>query len=169
MSLISALLRWGHNPHYRRGMLHFNRGEFERAADGFERVLGEVHDPHDPDRGLARCYAAEARAKLGLAFFHAGDYGRAETEFMRAPSENPGFPDLRYYRARIYERSGRVAEAIADLEQALAEQPRYVEALLLLAVCRAQDHDLSGSERALERALALGFELPAGLKPAQVG
>ena len=167
MSLLTALLRWGHHADYRRGMLHFNRGEYERAADCFESVLAEVRNPADPDHSLSRCYAAEARGRLGLAFFHAGDYGRAETELTRALGENPDFPDLRYYRARVYERSGRSAEAIADLELALRDQPRYVEALLLLAVCRAQHKDHPGSARALERALALGFELPAGMKPAR--
>lgn len=98
-------------------------------------MLREVRDPNDPDHCLARVHAAEARGNLGLAHFHAGDYARAEAEFTRALEENPTFPDLRYYRARIYERSGRVNEAIADLELALADHPHYVEAHLLLAVC----------------------------------
>ena len=61
---------------------------------------------------------------------------RAEEQFSRALEENPTFPDLRYYRARIFQRSGRLHEAVAELERALAEHPRYVEALLLLAVCQ---------------------------------
>ena len=90
-------------------------------------MLGEIRDPNDPDHCLARVHAAEARANLGLAFFHAGEFARAEAEFTRALEENPTFPDLRYYRARIFERSGRLDEAIHDLEQALAEHPHYLE------------------------------------------
>src|SRR5262249_50835329 len=128
VSFISALLKWGHHPQYNRGMLHFNRGEYEHAAGCFETVLAEVRDPNDPDRSLALCYAAEARAHLGLAFFHAGQYGRAEEQFTRALEENPTFPDLRYFRARIFERSGRIDAAVEDLERAIGEHPRYLEA-----------------------------------------
>src|SRR5580765_6718065 len=166
MARLSALLRWGHNRHYSRGMLHFNRGEYESAASEFEVALAEVRDPGDPDYSLARCFAAEARGHLGLACFHAGQYARAEQHFTRALEESPSFPDLRYYRARIRERSGRAAEAVTDLEQALVDQPRYLEAFLLLAVCRAQLHDRPGAIAALEQALALGFVLPDGLAAA---
>src|SRR5258706_1100759 len=144
-------------------MVHFNRGEFEQAAGCFEAVLGEVRDPSDPDHSLALCYAAEARAQLGLAFFHAGQYPRAEEQFNRALEENPSFLDLRYYRARVYERSGRLTEAIADLDRALSDHPRYAEALLLKAVCLGQRDERDGAVEALGAALGLGFELPEEL------
>src|SRR5262249_46140898 len=79
--------------------------------------------------------------------------------------ENPTFPDLRYQRARIYERSGRTDEAIADLERALAEHPHYVEAHLLLAVCWAARADRERAVAALGEALALGLEAPEWLTP----
>ena len=125
MAFLSSLVRWGHARRYNDGILHFNRGEFERAAECFEAVLEEVRDPDDPDHCLARVHAAEARAHLGLACVHATDFARAEAQFTRALEENPTFPDLRYQRARIYERSGRTDEAIADLERALDEHPRW--------------------------------------------
>jgi tetratricopeptide (TPR) repeat protein len=154
--VFTNLLKWGHNRHYNRGMVHFNRGEFGEAASEFEAVLGEVRDPSNPDHSLALCYAAEARANLGLAFFHAGRYAKAEEQFSKALEENPTFPDLRYYRARIFQRSGRLKEAVADLERALGEHPRYVEALLLMAVCHSQLDDREGSVQALNQALTLG-------------
>ena len=123
MKFLGALLRWGRNRHYHRGIAHFNRGEFEPAALCFERALEDLRNPDHPDHALARCYAAESRAHLGLAAFHAGQYPRAEQEMTRALAANPAFPDLRYYRARIRERSGRVAEALEDLEQALRGRP----------------------------------------------
>ncbi|MEO5616642.1 MAG: tetratricopeptide repeat protein, partial [Candidatus Eisenbacteria bacterium] len=141
-------------------MKAFNRGEFEPAAECFEAAVAELRNPHDPDLLLARCYAAEARAHLGLVCFHAGDDARAEREFGRALEHNPGFPELRYYRARLFERSGRVEEAIADLRAALADRPRYPEALQLLAVCFSQLQDEAGSLMALAAALAEGFPLP---------
>ena len=144
-------------------MVHFNRGEYEQAAACFETVLSEVRDPSDPDHSLALCYAAEARAHLGLAFFHAGQYARAEEQFTRALDENPTFPDLRYFRARIYERSGRLREAIEELDRALADHPRYVEGHLLRAVCLGELGERELSVEGLGRALVLGFEPPGHL------
>ena len=77
MKVFSSLVKWGHSPDYNAGILHFNRGEFARAAECFESVLGEVHDTNDPDHCLARVHAAEARANLGMAFFHAGEFAKA--------------------------------------------------------------------------------------------
>src|SRR5262245_54139115 len=165
-AFFAHLFRWGHRRPYDQGILHFNRGEFERAAECFEAVLAAVR-PGDPDHSLALVHAAQARANLGLARFHAGDYARAEREFTRALAENPAFPDLRYLPARIYERSGRLNEAVADLDRALADHPDYVDAHLLLAVCLGQMGDARRSAAALEAALARGFDPPAGLSPAR--
>ena len=60
MAFLSSLVKWGHNRRYNEGILHFNRGEFERAAECFESVLREVPDPNDPDHCLALVHAAEA-------------------------------------------------------------------------------------------------------------
>src|SRR5258705_4120361 len=125
MALFAAMAKWGRNPHYNRGIVHFNRGEFARAAECFDLAAREVRDPNDPDFSLVRFHAAEARANLGLAFFHAGDYPRAEAEFTKALAENPTYPDLRYCLARIYERSARFDEAVAQLRAGLGERPRY--------------------------------------------
>jgi tetratricopeptide (TPR) repeat protein len=89
-------------------------------------VLQEVRDPDDPDHCLARVHAAEAR-EPGLAYQHAGDDTRAEAQFTRALSKSD-IPRPALPAARIYERSGRTDEAIADLERALAEHPHGVEA-----------------------------------------
>src|SRR6185436_3365271 len=90
---------------------------------------------------------------------------RAEREFTRALEENPTFPDLRYQRARLYERSGRTDEAIADLERALAEHPHYLEAWLLLAVCFGTKGDHERSTSALGEALAQGLDAPDWVTP----
>ncbi len=166
MKFLSSLVKWGHTRGYNAGILHYNKGEFARAAECFEGVLREVRDPNDPDHCLALVHAAEARANLGLAFFHAGDYARAEAEFTRALEENPTFPDLRYYRARIFERSGRIDEAIEDLERALAEHPHYLEGHLLLAVCLGLKGDREHSSAQLGEALSLGLEAPEWVTPA---
>jgi tetratricopeptide (TPR) repeat protein len=130
--------------------------------------LAEVRDPSDPDHRRASVHAAWARAGLGLACFHAGDYARAQREFSRALSGEPGMPKLRYCRARVFERSGLLAEAVDDLEQALVDHPGDVEAHLLLAVCFGQLGEGKRASAALDRALDLSISLPAGGPPARV-
>ncbi len=165
MAFLRSLVKWGHNRRYNEGILHFNRGDFERAAECFEAVLREVRDPDDPDHCLALVHAAEARANLGLAYLQAEDHARAEAEFTRALDENPTFPDLRYQRARLYERSGRLAEAVADLERAIDEHPHYMEAHLLLAVCLGALGERDRSAAELGEALTLGLEAPEWVTP----
>src|SRR5262245_266615 len=72
---------------------------------------------------------------------------------------------MRYQRARIFERSGRTDEAIADLRRALDEHPHYVEAHLLLAVCLGRQGDRERSSAALAEALELGLDVPAWVTP----
>src|SRR5262249_44289183 len=164
VSLFSSLREWGHHHRYADGMERFNRGDFEGAAECFEAALAELRDPRHPDSLLARCYAAEARAHRGLALFHSGEDARAEAEFDRSLEHQPAFPELRYYRARIRERAGRWDEAVADLKHALADRPRYAQALMLLALCFDHLNDRVGVGLALDAALAEGFPLPARLR-----
>src|SRR5262249_41708508 len=60
---------------------------------------------------------------------------------------------------------GRVGEAIADLERALAEHPHYIEARLLLAVCLGGRGERERSAGELGEALALGLEVPEWVTP----
>src|SRR5262249_6565265 len=83
----------------------------------------------------------------------------------RALDSTASFPELRYYRARIREREGRLREALDDLDQALRERPRAVDAHLLAAVCKSRLGDGQGAVQALKAALALGWSSPDGLAP----
>jgi len=163
VAFLSGFARWGHHPLYVQGIRHFTRGEFARAVECFDGVLREIRDPDHPDVALATVHLAQARANLGLACFHAGDFAGAEQAFTCVLEGQPGYAELRVLRARIYERSGRLIEAVADLGRALEDHPRNVEAHLLLAVCLGQMGDGAGSAAALEQAQALGFDLPSGL------
>jgi tetratricopeptide (TPR) repeat protein len=60
----------------------------------------------------------------------------------------------------VRERCGRLDDAIADLQAALADHPRYGEALQLLAVCLGQKQDEVGAGMALDAALGEGYPLP---------
>jgi len=111
--------------------------------------------------------AVEACARRALAAFHAGRYAIAERELDHAV-RLPGAPHaLHYYRARVFQRSGRIAEALAELERARDSGPTCCESSLLEAVCLAEAGEGVRARAALERARVLGFPLPS--RPPRAG
>src|SRR5262245_24442396 len=138
MAFWSSLKRLGRNRHYRRGITHYNRGEYAEAVQAFEEALDHGANGTDPETSLGAFYAAEARANLGLARFQRGDDVRAEEDFRKALERNPNYPDLHYYVALLCERTNRPGEAAGALERALAIHPEYLEARLLYAVVLSQ-------------------------------
>ena len=55
-----------------------------------------------------------------------------------ALAERPGYADLHFYCARVFKRLGRIEQAIEQAQQAVASNPRYLRALLLLGELHAQ-------------------------------
>ncbi|HKQ57258.1 MAG TPA: tetratricopeptide repeat protein, partial [Candidatus Eisenbacteria bacterium] len=158
---LSRLLAGGHHPRYEQGLRHLARAEFERAIGCFDALRAEA-GPEHRDLADAAAHARKAHVGMALACFQAREYARAERE-LSVVLDVEDVPGLRYLMARIYERSGRLPEARADLARAIGADPGFLEALLLLAVCLDQAGERDAATAALDRALALGFDPPAGL------
>ena len=78
----------------------------------------------------------------------------------RALENRPEFADLHFHCGAVYERLGRRVEAIEHTEQAVALNPRYVNALIQLAdLYRQTDQWAMGVER-LEQAVLAGADYP---------
>jgi tetratricopeptide (TPR) repeat protein len=148
--------------------VHLEHGEFERAAESFEAVVRSLGHRRHPASACALSLAAEARAQRGLALFHAACDAQAEAELSRALAARPMHPHARYYRARVYHRSGRFREAVTDLECAIAQRPGETDLHLLLAVCSARRGDGRRAADAMVRAFGLFGQAPcvsAGCAP----
>ncbi len=139
------------------GIEHRGRGRFEQAAECFEAVQVH-HGRRDP---WLAWHAAEARAALGLACFHAGDLWRARGQLERALALRPRFRGAAECLARIHHRCGQPLEALETLEQA-AEPTGGIEAHLLRAVCLDQVGETAAARHALDQALASGLQRPLG-------
>jgi tetratricopeptide (TPR) repeat protein len=137
-----------------RGREHFDRGEIALAAASFERALHDGVRRHPQRRRAALVLALEARLQLGLAHFHLGRDAAALAEFDRVLHVEPGRGSVRELRARIYYRSGRLSQAIRDLERVVTDEPRP-DPHLLLAVCRHQSGSPGAAVRILDRAADL--------------
>lgn len=78
----------------------------------------------------------------------------------RALAEHPEYADLHYHCGAVYRRLGREAAAIEHAERAVRINPRFINALILLAELYAQtDRWLDGVGR-LEEAIRQGADYP---------
>jgi tetratricopeptide (TPR) repeat protein len=98
--------------------------------------------------------SAVLREALGVVLYHAGDYAAAHAE-LSAYRRLSGRVDQNHVLAdcaRAIGRPDRVAEYVAEMQEAGAEQERVVEGLIVLASSRADDGDPTGALAVLERA-----------------
>ena len=74
--------------------------------------------------------------------------------------QHPEFADLHYHCGEVYRRLGRAGEAVRHAEEAVRINPRYVNALILVARCYAHSEKWAAGAERLEQALAAGAEYP---------
>jgi len=105
-------------PYNYNGLIYFNLGvcytklnETDQAIRAFESSL-EL-DPGDMD----------AMMKLGELYIVKEDYGNAVTVLSKAAHLRPEYAPVRYSLARAYESTGRLKEALAELEGAYRYAP----------------------------------------------
>ena len=163
MGLLDRIFgRWS-NQHYQDGMRHFNRRDYAAAVDAFDRLLNDVKHGDNPEVELARFYAAEAHAKLGLACFHSQDLARARKEFESAVQVEEEYPDLHFHLGVIAEREGRLDDALGHLNRAVALHPDYSEAIGYRVLVLFQQEKVEGIKSDLQKLSTLKFELPQHL------
>lgn len=100
----------------------------------------------------------------GLVFKKSGDTNHALIEFLQAIKENPRCLRAFYEQALIFRQKGYPKLAESALSQALAVDPNYREARILLAAVRLETGNTGGAARELTRSLGLS-ELPQAKSP----
>jgi tetratricopeptide (TPR) repeat protein len=138
-----------------RGRDHAALGRFAQALDDCSRAI--VLDPV----GQAHAYALRAVARL--SFEHEeSDEDLAEADFARAVELAPRDWECRYYRAEYFAEAGLYAEAVADLDVAIASKPDVGVLYELRGSCRARIEDelpdgwIEATLADFDRAVALG-------------
>ena len=120
LSISSLVVSAGESPLYSRGILEFNRGDFEAAAAHFADSVRET--PND----------YQAHLYLGLSLFETGDYARALEAFEKACAIEPGEAECRFYAGLCLLETGDYARAVEELDSA-ARDPSFAPAALLYA------------------------------------
>jgi hypothetical protein len=91
----------------------------------------------------------------GVVFKKNGDNNRALIEFLQAIKENPRCTRAFFEQALIFRQKGYPKLAESSLCQALAVDPSYREARLLLATIRLESGNTGGAAQELTRSLGL--------------
>lgn len=95
----------------------------------------------------------DARTRLGTLLFFAGAFKQADEQATAASALSPDDPEVRVLNARLHLYRKEKAEAMADIDVALARKPRLVDALLLRAAAVAIDDPAAGFAQ-LDEAIA---------------
>jgi tetratricopeptide (TPR) repeat protein len=91
----------------------------------------------------------------GLAFKKSGDNNRALIEFLQAIKENPRCTKAFYEQALLFRQKGYPKLAESSLCQALAIDPAFRDARILLAAVRLEAGNTGGAVQELTRSLGL--------------
>ena len=96
---------------YFRALIWSAKQEWNRALADYE--VASMLSPDDPS----------LKFNCGLVAWHAGDLVKAERYFSQARCLDPTCEGAHYYLAMVYERQGRLAEALALAQKALELRP----------------------------------------------
>lgn len=102
---------------------------------------------------------------LGLQYKQKGDLNHALIEFLQAIKENPRCTKAFYEQALIFRVKNYPKLAESSLTQALAVDPTFREARILLAAVRLELGNAGGAAAELSRSLGLSEVKPARVAP----
>lgn len=105
----------------RWGILEQTELKFDESIAHFRRVL--AHDRHYP----------QVNFFMGVSYFGKRDFSAAVRNFQQELATATPHPRCRYYLALALQSSGRMDDAIAQLDQAVAENPKDADAYYELA------------------------------------
>ncbi len=128
---------------------HDAAGEPARAMPCLERAVA------------ANPQNRRARKELALALVKRGRPREAIQQFEILREVAPGYADVRFHLGLLYRDRGDLDPAADEMTAAIASNPRFTRAALILAEVRADQERWIEARAAYERVLADGFDGPA--------
>lgn len=126
--------------------------KFESVAADWDRMSRGRRRGYD-DEAAMRQGAADAHVYVGKVYSAHGEPAKAESHFLRAAEVCPADKDSRELLAAIYEKGGRLQEALALLEQLEQLEPGNADRSLRLAAMCVRLKRFDDAEKPLRRAL----------------
>jgi tetratricopeptide (TPR) repeat protein len=147
------------NPDYTEALLSLSitlndMGRYEEARTAYERAA-EIISRHGAPSGedLFRGRIANLHKELGELYLALGAYEDAISEFRKALSVAPGFPDLRMRLVTALREAGRTREALGEVDTFLADCPGNSQALTQKGILHYLVGEKARARRAWEEAL----------------
>jgi len=127
----------------------------EDARDHDESALEQLSDAIANEPDFVEAFLALPESEVDIEVF-----STLAVTIERALRNRPEFADLHYHCGAVYRRLGRQHDAIEHTERAVQINPKYINALILLAQLYGQtDQWAKGIER-LEQAIQAGADYP---------
>ena len=98
--------------HFKRGIVHLEKGEHDRAISDYTKAI-EINPRF-----------AMAYGNRGNAYSNKGRYDQAFSDFSKALEINPRDAEAYYNRGTAYVKKGQYDQAISDFNKALEINPR---------------------------------------------
>src|SRR5215467_13884456 len=106
-NLLTKLLPWYARPYNNRGLVYFERGEYQRAIQDYDRALA------------LNSRLFHAYNNRGLVYYKLKEYQRAIEDYDRALALNPAFGLAYVNRGVVYHDIDEYQKAIEDYNHAL--------------------------------------------------
>ena len=130
--------------YYRKGLSLQGNGQVDEAVVAFRSAI--EHNPRSESYPKAIRTLAVREYQEGDQYYRIRDWLPAEEQFTKALEIDPAFDQAYYRLARTLGRQDRIAEALAVLDRAIAQNPAY------LPVRLEKGNLLRGEERNREAA-----------------
>src|SRR5215471_6865576 len=128
---------------YKRANGYYERGQYDRAIEDYNHVIG-LNPNH-----------ADAFSNRGVAYARKGDYDRAVENYDEAIRLNPKHAAALYGRGNAYRRKGDYDRAIENYDEAIRLNPRNANAFSNRGVAYARKGDYDRAIENYDEALRL--------------
>ncbi len=132
----------------KKALTHFNNGDYRRACREFESYLSRIAiEGKSQDQEMIRMYMVESYVELAKLADREAKHAEAVLALEKAIELQPRYADVHSSLGRLYAALGRVAESRECFNRALAINPAYLRARVMLAQSYS---DAGENERAVE-------------------
>ncbi len=129
-------------------------GRYDEARAAYERAAGILsRQGTAPEREMVRGRIANLHKELGDLYSALGQNEEAISEYRKALSVAPGYPDLRVRLVTAMREAGHAEEALAEVDGFLRESPGSAPALIQKGLLLYVSGKVEEARRAWEEAL----------------
>ncbi len=131
---VERFLRFVPRKNLKKAIGFFNKGDYRKACREFEVYIEHAGDlDAGKDQELIRMYMVESYIEYSRKLDEEGDISSAVKQLEKAIEIQPGYADVHFGLAKLYEKAGRRVNSRESLKRALAINPDYFKARVMLA------------------------------------